>query len=50
MEKFNLFTFVRTNFFKIMGVFLVIGLAQYFMGCGAEETVVAESQEETDLK
>jgi hypothetical protein len=25
--------FVKTNFFKIMGVFLIIGILQYFLGC-----------------
>ena len=25
----NIFTFVKTHFFKIMGVFLIIGLIQY---------------------
>ena len=32
--------FVKTHFFKIMGVFLIIGLIQY--ACSAKEPVVME--------
>jgi len=37
--------FVKMNFFKIMGAFLVIGLLQYFLGCGAfaDEEVEVEA-------
>ena len=50
MEK--MFKFVKRYFVHIMGVFLVIGLLQYFMGCGdvPEEMVVSESQEATEIK
>lgn len=34
----NIFTFVKTHFFKIMGVFLIIGLIQY--ACSDKEAVV----------
>ena len=33
--------FVKTHFFKIMGVFLIIGLIQY--ACSDKEPVVAET-------
>jgi len=36
----NIFTFVKTHFFKIMGVFLIIGLIQY--ACSDKEPVVME--------
>ena len=37
----NIFTFVKTHFFKIMGVFLIIGLIQY--ACSDKEAVVEMS-------
>jgi len=36
----NIFAFVKTHFFKIMGVFLIIGLIQY--ACSDKEPVVVE--------
>ena len=36
----NIFAFVKTHFFKIMGVFLIIGLIQY--ACSDKEPVVME--------
>jgi len=36
----SIFGFVRTHFFKIMGVFLIIGLIQY--ACSDKEAVVME--------
>lgn len=37
----SIFGFVRTHFFKIMGVFLIIGLIQY--ACSDKEAVVEMS-------
>jgi hypothetical protein len=45
--------FVKTNFFKIMGGFLVIGIMQYFLGCGAfaeEEVEVDANLAEAEYK
>tara|TARA_R100000482_G_C4975587_1_gene81011 strand:- start:48 stop:215 length:168 start_codon:yes stop_codon:yes gene_type:complete len=42
----KLMEFVKMNFFKIMGGFLVIGIMQYFLGCGA----FAEEEVEVDAK
>ena len=36
----NIMGFVKTHFFKIMGVFLIIGLIQY--ACSDKEPVVME--------
>ena len=41
----SIFGFVRTHFFKIMGVFLIIGLIQY--ACSDKEAVVVEGTTET---
>ena len=41
----NIFAFVKTHFFKIMGVFLIIGLIQY--ACSDKEAVVVEGTTET---
>lgn len=41
----NITGFVKTNFFKIMGVFLIIGLIQY--ACSDKEAVVEEGTTET---
>lgn len=37
----NIFTFVKTHFFKIMGVFLIIGLIQY--ACSDKQEPVEET-------
>tara|TARA_R100000479_G_C6281540_1_gene163141 strand:- start:26 stop:193 length:168 start_codon:yes stop_codon:yes gene_type:complete len=42
--------FVKMNFFKIMGVFLIIGLLQYvFKACGEEAPVEATATEVVEL-
>ena len=41
----SIFGSVRTHFFKIIGVFLIIGLIQY--ACSDKEAVVVEGTTET---